>query len=98
MLLSNMTAASTTCSVLLSLNIPLILDFASSTPLYPIQSRCGTCTAPVPYPSGATQEVLALPLLIDAFVQSVQVDPLSDPVTPKSKGDLHFLSSVFANL
>ena len=98
MLLSNLTASSTACSALLSLNIPIILDPASSVQLYPTQSRCGTCTAPVPHPSGDSCEVLALPLLVDAFVQGAQVDPTADLTARKRKGELHFLSSVFANL
>lgn len=42
--------------------------------------------------------MLALPLLVDAFVQGAQVDPSADMTTRKRKGELHFLSSVFANL
>ena len=95
MLLSNLTASSVACSALLSLKIPLISDTVE---LYPPQSRCGTCAAPVPYPSGDSRDVLALPLLVDAFVQGAQVDPSADPTTRKRKGELHFLSSVFANL
>lgn len=98
MLLSNLTASSTACSVLLSLNIPIVTDPKSSNPLYPTQSRCGTCTAPTPYPTGETREVLALPLLIKAFVDGAQVNPSTDPFQRKRKGELHFLSSVFANL
>ncbi|KAF7983741.1 hypothetical protein HWV62_19709 [Athelia sp. TMB] len=98
MLLSNLTASSTACSSLLTLKIPVILDPKSSNPMFPVQSRCGTCAAPVPYPSGEEKEVLALPLLIDAFVEGATVDPTSDPSTRKRKGEVHFLSSVFANL
>ncbi|KIM88162.1 hypothetical protein PILCRDRAFT_770815 [Piloderma croceum F 1598] len=98
MLLSNLTASSAACSVLLSLNIPVISDPTSAVQLYPTQSRCGTCVAPIPYPSGDSRDVPALPLLLDAFVQGAQVDPSADPATRKRKGELHFLSSVFANL
>lgn len=98
MLLSNLTASSIACSALLSLNIPIIADPTSSTPFYPTQSRCGTCTAPTPYPTGEARDVLALPLLINAFVDGAQVDPSDDPSSRKRKGELHFLSSVFANL
>jgi hypothetical protein len=98
MLLSNLTASSAACSVLLSLNIPVISDPTSAVQLYPTQSRCGTCAAPVPYPSGDSRDVPALPLLVDAFIQGAQVDPSADPATRKRKGELHFLSSVFANL
>lgn len=95
MLLSNLTASSLACSSLLSLNIPVISEHAS---LYPVHSRCGTCTAPVPYPPGESHDVLALPLLVDVFVQGAQVGLLADQTTRKRKGELHFLSSVFANL
>ena len=98
MFLSNLTASSTACSVLLSLNIPIIADSKSSAPLYPTQSRCGTCTAPTPYPTGEAREVLALPLLVNAFVDGAQVNSSTDPSRRKRKGELHFLSSVFANL
>jgi hypothetical protein len=98
MLLSNLTASAAACSALLSLNIPLVLDSTSAVQLYPTESRCGTCAAPVPYPSGDARQVLALPLLVDAFVQGAQVDTSADPTTRKRKGELHFLSSVFANL
>jgi len=98
MLLSNLTASSAACSALLSLNILVVEDSASAVPLYPTQSRCGTCAAPVPYPSGDPSEVLALPLLVDAFVQGAQVDLSADSTSQKRKGELHFLSSVFANL
>jgi len=98
MLLSNLTAASAACSALLSLNVTVISESASHAQPYPTQSRCGTCTAPVPYPSGDPREVLALPLLVDAFVHGAQIDPTADPTTRKRRGELHFLSSVFANL
>jgi hypothetical protein len=98
MLLSNLTASSAACSVLLSLNIPVIFDPTSAIQLYPTQSRCGTCVTPVPHPSGDPRDVPALPLLLDAFIQGAQVDPSADPATRKRKGELHFLSSVFANL
>ncbi|KZP30490.1 DUF383-domain-containing protein [Athelia psychrophila] len=98
MLLSNLTATSTACSALLSLKVPVILDPKSSNPVFPVQSRCETCIAPVPYPSGTETEVLALPLLIDAFVEGAAVDPEADLSTRKRKGEAHFLSSVFANL
>jgi len=98
MLLSNLTASSAACSVLLSLNIPVVSDHTSAVQLYPTESRCGTCAAPVPYPSGESRNVPALPLLVDAFVQGAQIDPSADLAMRKRKGELHFLSSVFANL
>lgn len=43
------------------------------------------------------QQVHALPLLVDAFVQGASLD--SSPNSERlRKGDLHFLSSVFANI
>ncbi|KAH7924296.1 DUF383-domain-containing protein [Leucogyrophana mollusca] len=97
MLLSNLTASSSTCSAMLSLNVSVVSD-ASSTSYYPTQSRAGTSSAPVPYPSGEERDVLALPLLIDAFVQGALPDASEDKVNRKRKGELHFLASVFANI
>ncbi|KAG6334564.1 hypothetical protein ID866_4519 [Astraeus odoratus] len=70
----------------------------SNVSYYTPQSRSGTCPAPVPYPSAQPQEVLALPLLVDAFVHGASVDPSGDKSKRARKGDLHFLSSVFANI
>lgn len=80
---------------MLSLNVAVIPDAAYP---YPTESRCGTCPAPVPYPSGEARNVLALPLLLDAFVQGAQVEPSGDLSKRVRKGELHFLASVFANL
>ena len=93
MMLSNLTASPTACSALVSLRIAIIHDTARNS-WYATQSRCGTCAAPVPYPSGESREVLALPLLVDAFVQGATVDPAKR----SRKGRLDFLASVFANL
>lgn len=98
MLLSNLTASSAACSAILSLNVSIILDITFPNAYYPTQSRCGTCPAPVPYPSGESREVLALPLLLDAFVQGAQVGDTHEVSKRLRKGDLHFLASVFANL
>lgn len=96
MLLSNLTASSTTCASLLSLKITIIPLPTFPNGFYPTQSRCGTCPTPVPYPSAESQDVLALPLLLDAFVQGAQI---TDDLSKRSrKADLHFLASVFANL
>lgn len=65
---------------------------------YPTNSRSGTSPAPVPYPQGEPQERLALPLLVDAFVQASATDPSGDLSKRPRKGDLHFLASVFANI
>ncbi|KAJ7068907.1 hypothetical protein B0H15DRAFT_935345 [Mycena belliarum] len=58
----------------------------SAADLYAPQSRCATCPAPTPYPTGAPRAARALPLLVDAFAQ------------PRRAGGVHFLASVFANL
>lgn len=98
MLLSNLTASSTACAILLSMNISIIIDSSFPNSYYPTQSRCGTCPAPDPYPSGEAREALALPLLVDACIQGAQVDESGDRSKRLRKGDLHFLASVFANL
>ncbi|KAI0630607.1 DUF383-domain-containing protein [Trametes polyzona] len=98
MLLSNLTAASSACTALLSLKISLLPDPSSPIKWFPVDSRCGTCPAPVPYPSGEPKEVLALPLLIDAFVRAAPAVEVTDLSKRTHKGDLHFLASVFANL
>ncbi|EGN95120.1 hypothetical protein SERLA73DRAFT_77131 [Serpula lacrymans var. lacrymans S7.3] len=98
MLLSNLTASSAACAALLKLNISLIPGAFSSIPYYPTQSRAGTCSPPTPYPSGEACDVLALPLLIDAFVQGALVESLGENQPRQRRGELHFLSSVFANL
>ena len=96
MLLSNVTASSTACAALLSTKISIIQSSTFPNGFYPTQSRCGTCAAPVPYPSGEPREVLALPLLLDAFVQGAQI---TEDISKRTrKADLHFLASVFANI
>ncbi|EJD07430.1 DUF383-domain-containing protein [Fomitiporia mediterranea MF3/22] len=85
-----------TCSTLLSLKIPVIPLPIGSPPYYPTQSRSGTSPSPSPYPSGDSKDVQALPLLVQAFSQS---GTSSAPTEQRiRKADLHFLSSVFANL
>ncbi|KAH9893547.1 DUF383-domain-containing protein [Cubamyces lactineus] len=98
MLLSNLSAASSVCTALLSLKVPILPDDRSPMKWFPVDSRCGTCPAPVPYPSGEPKEVLALPLLIDAFVKAAPGVENQDLAKRTHKGELHFLSSVFANL
>ncbi|GBE86618.1 Protein HGH1 homolog [Sparassis crispa] len=98
MLLSNLTVSAATCSALLSLNVSMLPDPKSPIMYFPVQSRCGTCPAPVPYPPGEPQDVLALPLLVDAFVQGAVAAETEDVDKRLRRGDLHFLSSVFANL
>jgi len=96
MLLSNLTASSPACSVLLSLKISVIPDSRLSNSFYPVESRCGSCPAPVPYPSAEPIEMAALPLLIDAFVDGAQM--AEDLSKRTRKAELHFLASVFANM
>ena len=96
MLLSNLTVTATPCSILLSMKVKVIVDPRLSNSLFPINSQCGSCPAPVPYPSGEVKEVAALPLLIDAFVEGAQ---LTEDLSKRTrKAELHFLSNVFANM
>lgn len=74
------------------MKVNLIVTPKVKNSFYPTQSRCGSCPAPVPYPEGETRDELALPLLLDAYVQGAGEDP------QVRKGSLHFLSSVFANI
>lgn len=98
MILSNITATASTATALLSLQVSILPDPKSSVGYFPAQSRSGTCAAPVPYPAGEPQDVLALPLLVDAFIQGAGVDDENDPDKRLRKANLHFLSSVFANI
>lgn len=95
MLLSNLTASSAACAAMLSLNIDVIPEPTLPNAFYPPQSRCATAVAPTPYPAGQPRAVLALPLLVDAFVQGAEIGDASSRIR---KGNLHFLASVFANL
>lgn len=96
MLLSNLTASPSACSSLLSLKIPLV-PMAGGL-YYTPHSRSGSCPAPVPYPSEQPCDTFSLPLLIDAFVQGASIDKSLDASKRARNGDLHFLSSVFANI
>ncbi|KAM6496762.1 protein of unknown function (DUF383) domain containing protein [Amanita muscaria] len=96
MLLSNLSPSSVTCASLVSMEIQAVFEPKLASQCFPVLSRCGSCPAPVPYPSGEPKEVLALPLLVDAFVQGAQVE--EDLSKRQRKGQLHFLASVFANL
>jgi Domain of unknown function (DUF383) len=100
MLLSNLTSSSQACSVIINMKVSVIAYKAQdgSSLLYPVDSRSGTCPAPVPFPSAEPEDVLALPLLIDAFVQGASMSDISDLSKRKRKGELNFLASVFANL
>ena len=96
MLLSNLTATATPCSILLSMKITVIHDTRMSNSFYTVDSRCGSCPAVVPYPSGVSQEVPALPLLIEAFAEGAQLT--QDLSKRTRKAGLHFLANVFANM
>lgn len=98
MLLSNLTTSPGPCTALLNLQISILKTPSSAGPFYPTQSRAGSCAPPVPYPSGTELNVLALPMLADAFVQGANVDPGVPLDKRPHKSELHFLASVFANL
>ncbi|PAV19997.1 hypothetical protein PNOK_0493100 [Pyrrhoderma noxium] len=96
MLLSNITSQPSTCAALISLKISVIPVPSASPPFYPPDAHSGTTIVPSPYPSGKLKKTLALPLLIQAFVQGANVD---EPLEKRPrKANLHFLSSVFANI
>ena len=95
MLLSNLSVSASVTSALVSMKISIIPNRKDPDAFYPVQSRSGT--SPLP-PPGDPQEVLAMPLLVDAFVQSALVDENQKLDERKRKGELHFLASVFANI
>lgn len=95
MLLSNLTASSTACAALASLKVTII--HTETKTAFATQSRCGTSPPPDPYPTTEAEDHLALPFLLEAFVQGAEVGS-EDLASRKRKGTLHFLASVFANL
>jgi hypothetical protein len=95
MLLSNLSVSASVTSTLVSMEIPIIPDLRDPDAFYPVQSRSGTTPLP---PPGDSQEVLAMPLLVDAFVRSALVDENQKLDERKRKGELHFLACVFANV
>ena len=95
MLLSNLSVSAAVTSALLSMKISIIPDRNDPGGFYPVRSKSET--SPLP-PSGDPQDVLAMPLLVDAFVQSALVDENQKFDHRKRKGELHFLASVFANI
>ncbi|KXN86739.1 hypothetical protein AN958_09730, partial [Leucoagaricus sp. SymC.cos] len=98
MLLSNLTTSSAACNILLNLKVSVIPDKRLPNGVLTVDSRSASCPAPVPYPSGEPQQVPALPLLLDAFVQGATIGDIKDLSKRKRKGELHFLANVFANL
>jgi len=95
MLLSNLSVSASVTSALISMKVSVIPDRKDRESFYPVQSRSGT--SPLP-PPGDSREVLAMPLLVDAFVQGALVDENQKLGERKRKGQLHFLASVFANI
>ncbi|KAJ3922457.1 hypothetical protein F5877DRAFT_75236 [Lentinula edodes] len=98
MLLSNLTASASACSIVISMKVKIVTSANVPNGFFAVDSRSGSCPAPVPYPQGEEREVLALPLLLDAFVQGANVEDIPDLAKRPRKGSLHFLASVFANL
>ena len=95
MLLSNLSASASVTSALISMKIPIIPDRKDPELFYPVQSRSGT--SPLP-PPGDHQDVPAMPLLVDAFVQGALVDESQKHHEGRRKGELHFLAGLFANI
>ncbi|KDQ19193.1 hypothetical protein BOTBODRAFT_28681 [Botryobasidium botryosum FD-172 SS1] len=97
MILSNLSAHPNVPKAILSLVIPILASPSSLPPYYAPASRCPTSPPPEPYPdTDVTYSVSALSLLVDAFSR---VEPDGTKLDQrKRKGELHFLSSVFANI
>jgi hypothetical protein len=95
MLLSNLSVSASVTSALISMKISIIPDRKDPELFHPIQSRSGT--SPLS-PPGDPTEILALPLLVDAFIQAALVDENQRLDERKRKGELHFLATVFANI
>ena len=95
MLLSNLSVSASVTSALVSMKISIIPDRKDPELFYPVQSRSGT--SPLP-PPGDPQDVPAMPLLVDAFVQGALMDENQKLDERKRKGELHFLGGIFANI
>ncbi|KAF7309421.1 hypothetical protein MIND_00312900 [Mycena indigotica] len=98
MLLSNLTATPFACREITSLEIDIIPDATLPNGFFAAESRCATAPAPEPYPTGQSRSALALPLLVQAFVQGAQIEDADATSSRIRKGNLHFLASVFANI
>ncbi|TFK25130.1 cytoplasmic protein [Coprinopsis marcescibilis] len=101
MLLSNLTASSAACLIVITMKIKVIQYKPygeDAFQMYPVDSRSGSSPTPVPHPTGQEMELNALPLLIDAFVQGATMGDIDDLSKRKRKGELNFLASVFANI
>ncbi|THH32480.1 hypothetical protein EUX98_g1745 [Antrodiella citrinella] len=97
MLISNMTTSASVCAALLTLTVSVHPDEKSATTYYAVDSRSGTCIPPYPLPTGDPKSILALPLLIEAFSKSALPDGADEDQRTR-EANLHFLSSVFANI
>ena len=95
MLLSNLSANSSVCTTLLELKIPITASPSIPGFYYPPESRSPTSPAPIMPPDAKTIDALALPLLVEAFVQGASKTGTS---ASSRKANLHFLASVFANI
>jgi hypothetical protein len=95
MILANLSGATgPTVSTLVALTIPVASGANPEDGVLAILARCGSCPAPAPRVNTSSRDTLALPLLVDAFVDGAR---LRETGTGR-KGNLHFLASVFANL
>ncbi|KZP01678.1 DUF383-domain-containing protein [Calocera viscosa TUFC12733] len=97
MLLSNITVNPTACSTLVTMKIPVVPLPKETLPFYPTASRSATSSAPPTYRYTEESHIAALPLLVDAFIDGARVQ-VEGHSSEKRKGELHFLSSVFANI
>ena len=91
MLLSNITTSLAVSSRAVNIKIPVYFEPR----IYPPFSRAVTSPWPENLPETGPEENLALPLLVDAFVDGAAHDTLDNG---KREGSLHFLSSFFANV
>jgi hypothetical protein len=79
---------------MISLTVPIAPGANPQDGSLAILARCGSCAAPAPRINTPSRDVLALPLLVDAFVDGAR----HREAGTGRKGTLHFLASVFANL
>jgi hypothetical protein len=95
MILANLSGATGPLApILASLTIPVAPGANSEDGLLATLARCGSCVAPSPRLNVKARDVLAIPILVDAFVDGAR----PREVGSGRKGSLHFLSSVFANI
>jgi hypothetical protein len=95
MLLANLSGATgPAVATLITLTVPIAPGANPEDGGLAILARSGSCAAPAPRVNTQPRDLLALPLLVDAFVDGAR----SREAGAGRKGNLHFLSSVFANL